>query len=287
MPLFDHLGELRRRMVIVVVCWVVAACVLYIVTPQLIQFLVEPIKPYLDMAEMTGGNLIITTALGGFAVRFKVAAFVGIMVTAPIIIWQFLAFFLPALKPKERKWFIPTFAVGVVLFIFGTVFCYYIILDPAFEWMLNQTSGADLLILPDAEAYLRLVILFEIGFGVAFELPLVVFYLIVFNVVPYKVFRRNWRTIYVILMVICAMITPDANPITMILMFAAMAGLYELSLFISRVVLSNKIKAQNDKLEAEEKAAEAGITLKEALQGKEGTVAPAPAKKQPLLKKMS
>ena len=245
MPLFDHLGELRRRMVIVVVCWVVAACVLYIVTPQLIQFLVEPIKPYLDMAEMTGGNLIITTALGGFAVRFKVAAFVGIMVTAPIIIWQFLAFFLPALKPKERKWFIPTFVAGVALFIFGTVFCYLIILHPAFAWLTAQPSNLGE-VLPNASNYVDVIIKFEIGFGIAFELPIIIFYLVIFNVVPYKKLRASWRYVYIGLMVFSAMVTPDANPVTMLLMFAALVALYEGSLLIARIVLAKRIKKQQE-----------------------------------------
>ncbi len=59
----------------------------------------------------------------------------------PIILWQILAFFLPALKPNERKWFIPTFAVGVFLFIFGTVFCYLFILHPAVQWLTDQAGG--------------------------------------------------------------------------------------------------------------------------------------------------
>ena len=92
----------------------------------------------------------------------------------------------------------------------------------------------------------------EIGFGFAFELPLIVFYLVIFDVVPYKKLRGSWRTVYVVLMVVSAMATPDASPITMLLMFAALLVLYEGSLLISRIVLGKRIKKQNEELEREE-----------------------------------
>ena len=78
--------------------------------------------------------------------------------------------------------------------------------------------------------------------------------------VPYKKLRGSWRMVYVTLMVISAMATPDASPITMLLMFAAMVALYEGSLLISRIVLAKRIKKQNEELDAEE-AAEAAEEL--------------------------
>ena len=78
----------------------------------------------------------------------------------------------------------------------------------------------------------------------AFELPIVIFYLVIFNIVPYKKLRSSWRFVYVGLMVFSAMVTPDANPVTMLLMFAALVGLYEASLLIARIVLRKRIKKQ-------------------------------------------
>ena len=143
-----------------------------------------------------------------------------------MILWQILAFFLPALKPSERKWFVPTFAAAVSLFIFGTIFCYLIILDPAFQWLTDQAAGLGEVV-PRASTYIDMIIKFELGFGFAFELPLIVFYLVIFDIVPYKKLRGSWRTVYVVLMVVSAMATPDASPITMLLMFAALLVLYE------------------------------------------------------------
>ncbi|MDR3315065.1 MAG: twin-arginine translocase subunit TatC [Coriobacteriales bacterium] len=251
MPLFDHIGELRRRLTVVVVALLVATCILYLVSDQLIYFLVRPILEYIlgsiDAAEAItnsvqlkeSGALSVLDVFGAFALRFKVALVFGIFVTCPIWVWQFLGFFMPALNPNERKWVIPTFFAAIALFVFGMTFCYLVILDPAFEWMLGQSTFAA--IFPDAVKYINTILLFEVGFGVAFELPLVVFYLTVFNIIPYKKLRASWRTVYIVLMVICAMVTPDANPITMLLMFAAMAVLYEGSLLVSRLVLSRRL----------------------------------------------
>lgn len=252
MPLLDHLGELRRRLMIVVVSVFLAAIVLYLATPTLIDILKAPIKDFLPQ----DGQLNLLTPLSGFSLRFKVAMYAAVIVCAPLIIWQILAFFLPALKPSERKWVVPTVSAGIVLFVFGLVFCYGVILRPAFQWMTDQSAAIGT-VLPTAENYIRIILLFEIAFGFAFELPLIVFYLIVFNIVSYKYFRKNWRIVYLVLLIISAMVTPDASPVTMAFMFAAMVLLYELALFISRFILAKRIKRQ-----AQEELAEQRVVTK-------------------------
>ena len=122
------------------------------------------------------------------------------------------------------------------LFFFGMAFCYLFILNATFGWMLAQTSDFAT-IFSDAEDYVNIITLLELGFGAAFELPLVIFYLSIFHIVPYKTFREQWRGIYVGLLVASAVVTPDASPVTMFLMFGAVIVLYEISLFVARRVL--------------------------------------------------
>lgn len=250
MPLFDHLGELRMRLVRIVVCLVIGLCVFYVASPTVTDFLLLPVDGLLD------NDLTVLDPFEGFATRFKVSFWAAVVACAPVILWQILAFFLPALKPKERKWFIPTFAAAVFLFIFGTVFCYLIILNPAFEWLIDQSAGIGT-VMPKASSYINTIVMFELAFGFAFELPLVVFYLVIFDVVPYKKLRTSWRTVYVALLVISAVVTPDASPVTMLLMFAAMVGLYEISLLIARVALKRRIKKkESEEVEATDDLAE-------------------------------
>ena len=251
MPLFDHLGELRMRLVRIVACLAIAVVVFYMATPTMGQFLLQPIFDFLPKNADGSLALIALDPFESFATRFKISIWASIVACSPVILWQILAFFLPALKPKERKWFVPTFGAAVALFVFGTVFCYLVILNPAFEWLTDQAAGLGE-IAPRMSSYIDMIIKFEIGFGFAFELPLIVFYLVIFDVIPYKKLRGSWRTVYVVLMVICAVVTPDASPVTMLLMFAAMIMLYEGSLLIARVVLRRRIKRQNEELAAEE-----------------------------------
>ena len=232
MPLMDHLGELRRRLTIVIVSVLTTAVIIYFATPTLIDMMMDPIRSSLP----EGTRLTVLTALGGFTIRFKVAIFFGVIISTPIIIWEAMGFFLPALHANERKWVVPTVAAMVVLFFLGMIFCYIILQRAAFGWLLDQTLDfAD--VVANAEDFLNIMMLLEVGFGIAFELPLVIFYLSVLHIVPYKTLREQWRFIYVGLLTLSATVTPDASPVTMILMFAALIGLYEVALAIARAVV--------------------------------------------------
>lgn len=255
MPLFDHLAELRMRLVRIVVALLVAACVFYLATPTIIQFMLQPVAEYMPKDSSGQIALNIFDVFGAFTVRFKVALWTSVLACMPIILWQILAFFLPALRPNERKWFIPTFVAAVILFFAGAVFCYLIILNPAVQWLTEQAGGYAN-IFPDAKAWIDVIINFELAFGIAFELPLIVFYLVMFEVIPYATLRKSWRTVYISLMVLSAMVTLDASPVTMLLMFAALLALYEGSLLIARVALRKRLKRQKEQeeLEAQEDA---------------------------------
>lgn len=231
MPLTDHLGELRRRLTIVVVAVLAVAVIVYFATPTLIEIMLDPIRE-----AMRNGELVVTTLLGGFTIRFKVAFFFSLIICSPLIIWEAMAFILPALKPNERKWVVPTVAAMVVLFFLGMIFCYFVIQQAAFGWMLDQTfEFANQL--NNAEDFLNIFMLLEVGFGIAFQLPLVIFYLSILHIVPYKTFRSQWRYVYVGLLVLSSIVTPDASPVTMVLMFAALIGLYEVALAIARSII--------------------------------------------------
>ena len=256
MPLNEHLGELRMRLVRVVVVLIIAAIVFYFGANTMGQFLIAPIKDFLPAGEQDFASLVYLDPFEPFAVRFKISLLMALIATAPFTLWQFLAFFLPALRKNERKWFVPTFIAMVLLFIAGTVFCYLIILYPAFAWLTDQAMGLGV-IMPRAATYIDVIVKFEIGFGIAFELPLVIFYLVIFRIVPYKKLRGLWRYVYIGMMIFSAIVTPDANPVTMLLMFAVLVALYEFSLLLARIVLARRIKREEEREAAEEAELEA------------------------------
>lgn len=253
MSLMEHLGELRMRIVRIVVCIIAASCVFYLSTDTVVQLMLAPVAEFLPVDESGKVTLYVLGGFDAFAVRITVALWTAVVATAPITLWQILAFFLPALKPRERKWFVPTFIAALGLFIMGTVFCYFVILNPAFQFLIGQADNfAE--VLPEASQWVDIIIKFEIGFGIGFELPLVVFYLVMFNIIPYDKLRASWRVVYTALLIFSAVITPDASPVTMGLMFAAMVILYEISLLCARVGLSRRIKRKKEleQIEAQE-----------------------------------
>ena len=167
MSLMEHLGELRMRLVRIVVVLLVSCLIFYLATPTIAQFMLMPVAEYLPANEDGQVLLNVFGAFDAFGLRFQIAFWASLVATAPFILWQILAFFLPALNPKERKWFVPTFIAGVGLFILGTIFCYLIILPPAFEWLTDQASGFAT-IMPEASRWVDIIIKFEIGFGFGF-----------------------------------------------------------------------------------------------------------------------
>jgi len=113
-----------------------------------------------------------------------------------------------------------------------------------FAWMIDQTTGSVVGQLGMADRWFQGVMLMLLAFGLGFQLPVIVFYLMIFNVVPYKKLRQNWRVAYVVIMITSAIATPDWSPVTMGSLFLALVLLYELSMLLARVVLSKRIAAQ-------------------------------------------
>lgn len=248
MPFFDHLAELRRRLVIIFASVGIVSLVVYTWAWQVYDFIMEPVLPYLKAA---GADSLVTLGpFEGFTLRFRVSLYAAIVLVSPIIIWQVMAFFLPALQARERKYVIPTFGAMLLLFSGGIAFCYTIVLPKAFEWMIAQLGGS-VGVMPDAARWFGGVMLLLLAFGVGFQIPVIVFYLMIFNIVPYQKLRSNWRVSYVALMITSAIATPDWSPVTMGALFLALVVLYEASMLLARIVLARRINEQR-RLEAEE-----------------------------------
>lgn len=238
MPFLKHVGELRRRLTLIFGVLIAATVALYLFTDPIFTFLLKPVASVLE-----GGKPIAIDVLGPMTMRFSLAFWSAVVVCSPLVIWQTMAFFLPAMRPKERKWVLPTFFTMLLLFVIGAVFCYTMILAPSFDWLAGQ-AGSIIKFTPTAGDMVTVVEFFLLGFGIAFQTPVVVFYLVYFGVVPYKVLRENWRFVYVAIVVIAALITPDWSPVSMGALSIAMVILYEMSLALVRIVLAKRIKAR-------------------------------------------
>lgn len=238
MPFFEHLDELRRRLFVIAILVIVGSTALYALGWDIYAIIMAPVIRVLGDQSPT-----VFGPFEAFTLKFKVALYGTLIAGSPIIIWQIMAFFLPALKPRERRYVVPTFIAMVALFALGVAFCYTQILEVAFTWMLGQAGDA-VATVPDAAKYFSGATLLMIGFGIGFELPVVVFYLVLFDIVPYRKLRENWRIAYVGMMIVASVATPDWSPVTMGALFAALVALYELSLLLARVLLAKRIARQ-------------------------------------------
>ncbi|MDO8880980.1 MAG: twin-arginine translocase subunit TatC [Coriobacteriia bacterium] len=238
MPFMGHLNELRKRLTVVAIVLSVLTLVGYLFSDQIFMILIGPMQPVIG-----DQSSYVFDILEAMSNRFRLGLFGAFVVGSPIIIYETLAFFLPALRPKERRWFVWTFIAAVVLFLAGVAFCYFFILEPSTEWLVQQ-SGETFELLLRAQSAMTFAMWFLAGFGLAFEVPVVVFYLVYFGVVPYDKLRKNWRVVWVVIVIVASMITPDWNPWSMLALSGAMIALFEASMFTVRIVLARKIKAQ-------------------------------------------
>jgi sec-independent protein translocase protein TatC len=239
MPFLKHLDELRKRIFLLFAVLAVGTIAAYFFTDPIYRFVLAPVWPVLK-----GTQPVALGVLDPMMVRFGLSFWTAIVACSPLIIWQVMGFLLPALKPTERKWVIPTFVAMVLLFIAGVVLCYIVILPASFQWLADQT-GTIMTFMPQAGDMLSVVEFFLLGFGVAFQVPVIVFYLVYFGVIPYRVLRSNWRFVYVGITIAASMITPDWSPVSMGALALSMIVLYELSLLACRLFLAKKIKRQN------------------------------------------
>lgn len=248
MPFLSHVNELRKRLTVIIAVVTVLSIVGYYYSDEIYRLLLGPMLPVLK--DSGGYTLDLLEAMSN---RFRLGIFGAVVAGSPVIIYEILAFFVPALKPNERRWFGWTALAAGLLFIAGVAFCYLYILAPSAEWLVQQ-NGETFKLMLRAQSAMTFAMWFLAGFGLAFEVPVIVFYLVYFNVVPYAKLRKNWRIVWVVVVIVAAMITPDWNPWSMMALAGVMIALFEASMLFVRIMLSRKIKssaALESALEAE------------------------------------
>jgi sec-independent protein translocase protein TatC len=243
MPFLQHLGELRKRLTIVVLVLIVGVAVLYFFTDPIMKFMLAPVASSMRIKPIVLGPL---DALG---VRIQLSLWASVVLTSPITIWQIMAFLLPALKERERRFVVPTFAAMVLLFLGGVALCYLVILQYSFGWLVGQ-AGTTMTSMLTAQDTITVVQFFLLAFGLAFELPVIIFYLVYFGVVPYRKLRSSWRTAYLIIATAACLVTPDWSPVTMIALAVAMVILYEGTMATCKIVLRHRIREQDETADA-------------------------------------
>jgi sec-independent protein translocase protein TatC len=241
----EHLEELRRRIIVMFLSLGIAVCVGYVYAWQVLDFLKTP-------ADKVGIplNLYYQSVLEPFMVRFKIAFYASLVLVLPIIIYEIIAFIAPALRKREKRVMYSSLFFIILFFVLGMAFCYLYILPIGLKWLVGQ-AGNHISPVLMAGQYVGLVALLLIALGISFETPLVVWLAVRLGIVTPQKLHKNWRWAIIVILVFAAVITPDWNPITMLLVAGPMFILYEASIFLAAFGRRRAKKRKKEALQAE------------------------------------
>ncbi len=230
MTLTEHLGELRRRVIISIAAFVVAGTVAFVVYPWILSFLKHP---YCEVAP-THCGFYVTGPLDGLALRVKIAAYGGIFLASPVWLWELWRFITPGLNPKEKRYAVPFIVATIGLFSLGAAVA-FLIFPHALQW-LNNIGGPSLTQILDPNKYLSLIILLMVCFGVTFEFPVLLVALELAGVVTPQQLSAQRRWAIVGIVVLAGVITPSSDPFSMCAMAIPLYVFYELSIIVGKIV---------------------------------------------------
>jgi sec-independent protein translocase protein TatC len=229
MSLVEHLGELRRRLIISVVAILVGGVIAFALYNWILRLLIEP---YTDITGKT--KLIFTDPLEGFTTRLKLAVYVGTFLASPVVLWQLWRFITPGLHKKEKRYAIPFIVSSLLLFVLGAVVA-LLTFKPALRFLIG-VGGTNLETFFTASKYLSLIMVMIVAFGIAFEFPIVLVFLQIAGVVPSSRLRKWRRPAVVIIVAVAALITPSQDPYSLFAMAIPMYLFYEGSILIGRLL---------------------------------------------------
>jgi sec-independent protein translocase protein TatC len=230
MTLLEHLKELRNRVIVSAVALVVGVVICLIFWQTILGWLLAPAR-----AEHPGFKLYVFSPTETIGILFKVGLYGGLILASPVWIYEFLAFVVPGLTPREKKMIFPGL-VGVVFFLAsGMAFAYWVILPASLGFLLDL-GGENFQTAIGGPQYIGFATRIIFWVGVAFELPMVLALAARFGLVRAGQLLHFWRYAVVIIFVIAAVITPTPDPFNQSLVGFPLLGLYLIGVGMAKIV---------------------------------------------------
>ena len=229
MTLVDHLSELRRRIIVALIAIALGAVIAFVAYEDILHFLTGPYE------EATGrDSLLATGPLDPFLTRLKIASYGGMALASPVVLWQIWRFVTPGLHKREKRYAIPFIISSILLFALG-VFIALESFPRTLDFLLSM-GGQEIEVWLTPDKYLSFVTLMMLAFGAAFELPIVLVFLLIARIVTTRKLRSIRRHAIVGIVVVAAVITPSQDPFTLFLMAVPMYLFYEISIIVGRIL---------------------------------------------------
>ncbi|HEV8185266.1 MAG TPA: twin-arginine translocase subunit TatC [Chthoniobacterales bacterium] len=228
-PFLEHLEDLRWTAVKMAITLFLAMILCFAFRAQLVQIMQRPlhdINPQIGALRALG----ITDSM---TISFSLAFYAGIVLSFPLLLYFLAEFVLPALTAVEKRLMLPAIFVSFLLFLVGVAFCYFWLLPKTILFFFNDTQSLGWLPAWTVQEYYSFVTRFTIGFGLAFELPVVVLALVRFGLISYELMAKTRPYAVVLIFVLAAIITPTPDMLTLLAMGGPMYVLYESCIWIA------------------------------------------------------
>jgi len=235
MPLFDHLRELRNRIVKMALALIAGMTVGFLFFTPVWHVIERPLCQAVIRGE-TGcqtlgvNQLVLNGPLDAFYLRVKVALIVGVIVSSPVWLYQVWAFIAPGLYAREKRWGHIFLGTAVPLFLVGNLLA-YLSLGRSMHFLLGLTPQ-NVSNLIQVDLYMSFVMTMMLAFGIAFELPLLIVMLNLAGILTHRVFRKWRRVMIFAVFLIAGMANPSPDPVTMLILGGACALMVEVAEFI-------------------------------------------------------
>ena len=246
MPFTAHLTELRKRLIICIIAVAAGFGVCYYFSSEIFQIMMLPL---LDVLPEGQQHLIYTGLPEAFFTYLKVGFWGGVILALPVIFHQLWNFVAPGLYRREKKYLIPFVIFSTLLFVCGGFFGYFVVFPFGFKFFVGF-SGDTLVALPSVKEYFSLAIKLLFGFGIVFELPLVMVFLAKMGFVNATMLSRGRKYAILLVFVAAAILTPP-DVISQVLMALPLMVLYEISIVLVRLMGKQKAEKLGMTEEAE------------------------------------
>jgi sec-independent protein translocase protein TatC len=227
MTLFEHLAELRRRVVICLIALVVTATVSFLIYSTILHFLMAPLCQIKSHCQ-----LYVTAPLDGLSIRVKIATYGGVFLALPLLLWQLWGFVTPGLRKKERRYALIFVGSAVLLFTLGAFLAYWCF--PHALRFLSSVGGTSLVAIYTPNNYVSLLLAIMLIFGVTFEFPVVLVALELAGVLKPAWLAKQRRWAIVLIVTIAAFITPSGDPFSMLALAVPLYVFFEASILIGK-----------------------------------------------------
>lgn len=236
MTLMEHIGELRKRLTIIAVFFVLALVLSF--------FMTEPLIRYLQFTEeaknLTLNAFKITDPIKIF---MQVMTIIAVIIISPVIMYQFWAFVSPGLHDKERKATLSYIPFSVLLFLGGVAFSYFVLFPYVIGFMLNISDNLDIQETIGINEYFQFLFQITLPFGIVFQLPALMLFLTRLGIITPMMMTKNRKYAYFALITIAAFITPP-DIVSHMMVTGPLLLLYELSIVIAKMGYRKFLKAE-------------------------------------------